>query len=107
MITAINIMLSIMGCNSGNGDSESEATDVVVDTNVVDEMVVVLAALYNGDDCVDSSLVTCDSEAIVRLVACDPSSSKFKCSMQIIIMARGRIHAPMPLHRSQAMIINV
>lgn len=92
MITAINIMLSIMGWSNGIGDSESEA-DVVVDTNDVDGIVVVLV-LNNGDDCVDSSFVTCDSEAIVRLVACDPISSKFKCSMQIDKYWLGAVFTP-------------
>lgn len=98
MITAINIMLSIMGCSNGNGDSESEA-DVVVDTNDVDGIVVVLVknngdADDDDDDTVDSSFVTCDSEAIVRFGACDPISSKFKCSMQIDKYWLGAVFTP-------------
>lgn len=82
-ITAINIMLSIMGCNSVNDDSDSEADAVADDAVDVDQIVVVVLVPNDGDDCVDSSFVTCDSEAIVRLVACNPISSKFKCSIQI------------------------
>lgn len=83
-IIAINKMLSSMDCTDGNCDSsESEAdVDVSVDADNAGGMVTVLRP-NDGDACVDSSLVTCASEAIVRLVACDPISSKFKCSMQI------------------------
>lgn len=84
MITAINIMLSIMGCSSGNDDSVSEA-DVLVDAVDVENIAVDVVVLVpkDDDDCVDSCFVTCDSEAIVRLVACNPISLMFKCSIQI------------------------
>lgn len=75
-----------MRCTGGNDDSsESEAdvdVDVSVDADNAGEFVTVLKP-NDVDTCVDISLVTCASEAIVRLVACDPNSSKFKCSMQI------------------------
>lgn len=69
-------MLTIIACNGGNDVPESGEMDEG------DGTVAVLVP-NDDDDCVDSSFVTCDSEAIVRLAACDPISSNFKCSIQI------------------------
>lgn len=71
-------MLITMACNGGNdcpesAEDEADGTVAVLVPNDGDD----------DDDCVDSSFVTCDSEAIVRLAACDPISSNFKCSIQI------------------------
>lgn len=69
-----------MACNGGSDvpGSEDEADGtvaVLVPNNGSND--------EDDDDCVDSSFVTCDNEAIVRLTACDPVSSNFKCSIQI------------------------
>lgn len=76
-ITISKIMLIIIACNDGNDSPESEVDDV-------DGTVAVLVPYdEDDDDCVDSSFVTCDSEAIVKLAACNLISSNFKCSIQI------------------------
>lgn len=73
-----------MDCNDGNDDSSVSEADVDVSVDADNAGILVTVLKPNDvDACVDSSLVTCASEAIVRLVACDPVSSKFKCSMQI------------------------
>lgn len=85
-------MLIIMACNGGNDNPESKADDVATvavlvpndDDNVEgddddDDDI----GDVDGDDCVDSSFVPCDNEAIVRLSACVLNSSNFKCSIQI------------------------
>lgn len=69
-------MLITIACNGGNVVPESLPGEA-------DGTVVVLVPNDDDDDCVDSSFVTCDSEASVRLAACDPISSNFKCSIQI------------------------
>lgn len=83
-----------MACNGGNDNPESKSDDeatvaVLVpndDDNVEgddddDDDI----GDVDGDDCVDSSFVPCDNEAIdnVRLTACVLNSSNFKCSIQI------------------------
>lgn len=76
-----------MDCTDGSIDSSESEADVAVDVSGdadnAGEFVTVLKP-NDVDTCVDISLVTCASEAIVRLVlACNPYSSEFKCSMQI------------------------
>lgn len=75
-----------MACSGGNDVPESKPDEA-------DGAVAVLVPNDDDDsgdvdgdvDCVDNSFVTCDNEAIdnVRLTACEPSSSNFKCSIQI------------------------
>lgn len=71
-------MLTMMASNGGNDVPETD----------VDEPDGTDAVLVPNDDDADDDVdrgneVTCDSEAIVRLAACDPISSNFKCSIQI------------------------
>lgn len=71
-------MLTMMASNGGNDVPETD----------VDEPDGTDAVLVPNDDDADDDVgrgneVTCDSEAIVRLAACDPISSNLKCSIQM------------------------